>query len=907
MKKHKFNHMLAVVSTMALVAGSQTVYAQQATDKAVTSDKVEEIIITGFKASLQKAAEMKKESTSIVEVVTSEDIGKLPDKSIAEALMRLPGLATQRINGRPQVISIRGMDPDYSNTLMNGRQQASTGVNRAVQYDQYPAEFTNAAVVYKTPDATVLGQGVAGTIDMRTVRPLAFGKQAIVANVRYEQNSEAALNSAATNKGTKDTLSYIDQFNDNTIGVAIGLSHTDSPTQTKKFEAWGFASVDGNAVIGGVKPFVQSDLVKRDSVIGTLEYAPSETFSTSLDVFYSKFKEDNLFNGVEIPLQWNGGTQLQQGYKVTDGVVTEGTYTGTAGIVRNDATYTKSDLYAVAWNTKFAIGDAWSGDVDISTSSAESKALGLENYSGYMNTPDTLSFVTDSHGTRFTAHQLDYSDASKITITNPQGWGNAGLDPNEGGQKSFASHPHITDDLTQIRLSASHELDWGFISKVQLGINHDERSKFSTVAPEVLYAFADHSVSGALPAKTYTTDFSYMGLGNVLSYSPLAIINDSRMRSVEDVKPSVASRTWTVDESVNTAFIKFDIKSEVGSIPLTGNIGLQLVSSDQSSDGTSSTGNYGTFQAVAQHGEASFNNVLPSLNLSFAVTEKDFLKVGMARTLTRPRMDQMQASSSYELKVTSLHANESATLENSPWKASGGNTQLKPWVADSIDLSVEHYLDDNIGYFSIATFYKYLNSYVFNNKTVMDFSDFPADPSQPTPTFYQGWNTVPTNGTGGYIRGTEFSLSLTGEVISESLRDFGVVFNASRTTSNIEPLNTIPHTLPGLSDKVQGVQFYYEAHGFSARISENYRSSFNGETQGNLGGRSLRYFDGTRLLDAQIGYTFESGALDGLGITLQGYNLNSEPSVTRVGGKALQVVDYQTYGRSYALNLNYKF
>ncbi|MGV8834507.1 TonB-dependent receptor plug domain-containing protein, partial [Cellvibrio sp.] len=138
MKKLTFNHLLAMASTIGMIAGSQTVYAQQ------TTTETEEVIVTGFKASLEKSLEIKRASDSVVEAVSSEDIGKLPDKSITESLMRLPGLATQRVNGRAQVISVRGFSPGYNETLLNGRQQASTNAGRRVEFDQYPAEFASA-------------------------------------------------------------------------------------------------------------------------------------------------------------------------------------------------------------------------------------------------------------------------------------------------------------------------------------------------------------------------------------------------------------------------------------------------------------------------------------------------------------------------------------------------------------------------------------------------------------------------------------------------------------------------------------------------------------------------------------------------------------------------------------------
>jgi iron complex outermembrane receptor protein len=103
--------------------------------------------------------DLKKGSEMIVEAVSAEDIGKLPDLSITDSLARLPGLTAQRLNGRSQVISVRGLSPDFTTALLNGREQVTVGDNRGIEFDQYPSEMLSSVVVYKTPDASLIGQG----------------------------------------------------------------------------------------------------------------------------------------------------------------------------------------------------------------------------------------------------------------------------------------------------------------------------------------------------------------------------------------------------------------------------------------------------------------------------------------------------------------------------------------------------------------------------------------------------------------------------------------------------------------------------------------------------------------------------------------------------------------------------
>ena len=149
-----------------LVVTSGAAFAQ-----ASASTGLNTVTVVGIRKGIEDAISVKKNSDSIVESISAEDIGKLPDVSIGESIARLPGLAAQRVAGRAQVISVRGLSPDFATTLLNGREMVSTGDNRSVEFDQYPSELLSGVTVYKTPDAGLVGQGLSGTLDMQTVRP----------------------------------------------------------------------------------------------------------------------------------------------------------------------------------------------------------------------------------------------------------------------------------------------------------------------------------------------------------------------------------------------------------------------------------------------------------------------------------------------------------------------------------------------------------------------------------------------------------------------------------------------------------------------------------------------------------------------------------------------------------------
>jgi iron complex outermembrane receptor protein len=183
------------VTGAASAAATQPTSAGTPGDTATTQDQNAKnaIVITGFRAALRSATAKKKNSETVVESVTAEDIGKLPDNSIGESIARLPGVAAQRNNGQANIISIRGFGPDFSTTTLNGRQQTTTNDSRAVEFDQYPSEILAGVDVYKTAEADHTAGGLVGSIDMRTIRPLDYGKEIIAVGVRGAYTDQKLL------------------------------------------------------------------------------------------------------------------------------------------------------------------------------------------------------------------------------------------------------------------------------------------------------------------------------------------------------------------------------------------------------------------------------------------------------------------------------------------------------------------------------------------------------------------------------------------------------------------------------------------------------------------------------------------------------------------------------------------
>jgi iron complex outermembrane receptor protein len=384
------------------------------------------------------------------------------------------------------------------------------------------------------------------------------------------------------------------------------------------------------------------------------------------------------------------------------------------------------------------------------------------------------------------------------------------------------------------------------------------------------------------------------------------LVNSGLLDLVRNPNADVAAGNWEVTEKVSTAYVRANIDHNLFGLPLTGNVGMQFVYTDQQGQGFEAQQISQGVAAVAElTGGAEYLEILPSSNFILEVGDDMFARFAVARTLARPRMDDMRASRNFSFNAGNNNANATPT-QNSPWGGGGGNPELKPFIADVVDVSFEKYFANRKGYVSLAAFYKNLESYVYTRSVLFDFTGYPT--GGVTPVINEGVLTTPENGDGGWIKGLEFSVSAPFDIFHPALEGFGGVFSASQTDSEVQPdPANPPTTLPGLSETVMNGTLYYERYGFQARVSGRYRSDFLGEVAGFGNGRTLRSVAAETVVDAQVGYEFQSGPLEGLSILAQVNNLTDEPFKTFENGDERRTIDYQSYGRTFAVGMNYRF
>jgi TonB-dependent receptor len=884
-------------------------YAQTGTDApaADAPAPVASVIVSGIRRGIEGAISVKKDSSSIVEAISAEDIGKLPDVSIAESISRLPGLAAQRVAGRAQVISIRGLSPDFSTTLLNGREQVSTGDNRSVEFDQYPSELMSGVTVYKTPDAGLVGQGLSGTIDMQTVRPLNFSGRTVALNARGEKNSLGKIGNAK-DTGNRFSASYIDQFADRTIGIALGYAHLETPVldnETGLYEPWkrddraGLPT--GTFASDGIKAVAKSGRNERDGLMGVLQYRPNKQWTSIVDVYASRFKNEETSNQIEVNLGgWNGGYEPTVNYNpavVTGGTIAGGTINNVYPLVRGMYNKRKDDIRAVGWSNEVRL-DGWSLLADLNYSKAKRDELSLEN---------NLQISDAAGGYVLDSVKLLYGNGGFSQLTPGRNYNTPGslYVRNTIYGSGYGKTPSVEDELKGFKLVAniqsSGALEKAF-SSFDIGANYTERTK-NKHQPEgnINLKGAPTTISSDLFYQS--ADLGFAGAGSIPTWNVPAVVAKYMTFAPTDTEGYLIAKTWEVSEKVTTAFAKANIEAELSSdVSLRGNIGVQVQRTDQSSASRWYDNTTGAIKPI--NDGKKYNDVLPSMNLNFGLPNDQTVRVALAKQLARPRVDQLRSALDFGIDTTKREPG-----------ASGGNARLDPWRAKAFDVSYEKYFGKK-AYLAAGAFFKKLDTYIFTQTKSYDFTAYIPPgmigdgPQFPLHTAIGNY-TAAYNGKGGNLKGVELSGSMPLDLLHKSLDGFGVSASTTYTDSKIaieDPSGSIGQNipLPGLSKRTTNLTAYYEKNGFETRISQRKRSDFVGEIGNFSNDRALRYVVGENVIDFQVGYTFNSGSMKGLGVVLQVNNLRNAAYETYNGDRNQQL-EYQKYGRTVLAGVNYKF
>jgi iron complex outermembrane recepter protein len=902
------------------------------------------IVITGFRRSLQNSINIKRQERGTVEAVSAEEIGKLPDVSIAESIARLPGIAAQRVAGRAQIISIRGFSPDFTTTLLNGRQQASSGYNRAVEFDQYPSELMGSVVVYKTPDAGIAGQGLSGTVDLRTIRPLEYGKRAIALNLRGQYDEGGGRNKDFSKKGWRGSASYIDQNDSGTLGWMMSYAHLDAPGHTDHTKNWFYGDYGGGIqVLSGDEIRATNTHDIRDGVTGTLEWKPSDVVHSVLDLYYSRFKQKTTTRGAEwFSSAWvDGVTYSNQQTETRDGVTFDVAdhVTNVVPQLRWDDNDRVDHLFSAGLNNDFRLAEHTHVLADLSYSSNKRKDTDTEIFGGYSCCSAPLASdgrtptgrVFDSYDREIPANgflrdtnfNLDYADASQVSLGDRAAWNGYGSD---GHIKS----PHIKETLGQGDLTLRQDFEGSgigkFFSNAEVGLDYTHRHKHKTVTELDLFLKNGRLQSLIDPQfLTGPTSLGFSGDMDILGVQVTDLVNNGGYYDIVQLEDANHfDKAWDIKEDVLT----FKAKANIDSGDLHGNVGVQVVRQKQESTGLRINTAVSPIELLNVQEGATYTDILPSLNLYYDLDRRNRIRFALAKVMARPRMDDMRANLVPSYSGSICHVRQPPDLPCGPgvtvhpWSAGGGNPALEPWRAKELDVGYEWY-GGKASYASVHGFYMWLDNYIYNQILPVDFTGL-TPPLGEEQTLQKECNgctisnigglTAPANGQGGWIGGVEVSGGFEFERLSHVLDGFGVTGSVSYTDYKLKkdpvPGQGVPdRILPGFSKWVWDATGYYEKNGIQARVSYRSRSGFKGEVISLFTQPGFPLIGKDSQMDAQVGYTFQPGSrLDGLGIVLQVGNLLNSPYRTYYNVNGAQTLEtFEKYGRSWLLGASYHF
>ena len=948
--------------TMALLSAGvfsgNTIYAQ--TTEEETGKGLEVIEVKGFRGSLIQSLNTKRFSDTIVESVSADDLGSLPDVSIAEALARLPGVNAVRTGGQGGAINIRGLSGDFVFATMNGREQVSTSGSRSVEFQQYPSELITSAAVYKSPKASLIEGGVAGTIELQTASPLSLNEDSrFTVNLRGSYNDRASNVPDAQDLGHRLTLSYQQKNSDDTFGFALGYSRLYQPDVQEQFIGLQYFQTgndfngDGrnDAVSEGMELQHKGGEETRDGFLGALEWQPSEDVLVKADVFYSQFDSESFARGLRIKDfsdRADGGTggnaeiipsEVTNPIVVLDtligGTITTSDRNRWLTQVTNDNNTEEESILSSGINIAWTPNDDLDVAIDLAYSKATSDFANGVNWSLMAQNADADSpqLVDEQITYQLNATNIPNVIDLRNNYTNVNG-NNAVM------MSKYGTYPfEFEDESLAFKIDAKYTLDNAFISSVEAGARYAQRH-YRADRSVFEYGFDFDLTSNESPLRLTDDMVEIINFSGDFSHFPgyLSIDLDKALpawfdpQGIDYTPKKRWSNDWTmiqsgdVYEDVMAAYLQANIDTEMGDLPVTGNIGVRVVKTDQYAEGLQNVqgeaaagarciadevGVENCDYAIKRVGK-TYTDVLPSINLNFQLSDTDQLRIAAAKVMARPPINKLRAGigSWYDNDRRNNPEAEGPAVFNA-W----GDTSplLDPFYATQVDVSYEHYFAETDGAFVLAGFYKDIESFVEDLSIApYDFAgegfDIPVQIAETGQEVIGGrFNTAVNNENGGYIRGIEVAYTQTFSFLPAPFEGLGLSLNYSYTESEIETENisgtgnvTSTANLEGLAPHVFSAIVYYEYEDFETRISMRYVDDFVGDQI--AAEAQLVYYASETVVDYQASYQFSENLVGLFQVT----NLTDEPTRTYFGDEQLTGT-VQYFGRTAFAGINYQF
>lgn len=817
----------------------------------------QEIVVTGFRASLQSAQSRKRNADQVVDAIVAEDIGKLPDNSIAEAVQRIPGVQISRRNGEGRGVAIRGLT--QVKTLLNGREIFSD-TGRDLSLEEVPSEILAGVDVYKNPSAVLIEGGLGGVIDLKTRKPLDFTDP--VATVSLRMNHYDLIDRVRP----QFTGLIGDRFDTGIgeIGVMVGAAYLESAnrqdgTSVEPFlERYDFADFDGDGNFPGTKPPAAGadadDLVivpngggnnvftserKRISFNGMLQWKPSPSLEIYAEGIYNKydFKQDAYGYFANRPAS---GMSREPGTDITyspdnGNVVQSATFRNVSFTNNSVATDRFAETWQVAGGVNWTPTDRLEVKADIARTESNADA-----YDSSLRIGNSRFRTSEVPG----GPSLFIDTTTDIPTLLLTGVSN---DPSSYYYiDSNKNHERLEGSSTAAYAQMKLRFD-GPLQAIQFGARYADRGVFRQRGTVNFLPGAEAVPIGVLPGgltgMRYDEDFfGGTDIPNLtgLPIPPFGLARDTAAQCAafgatqcEPVFDPI--NTYNQSEKTYAIYGQADFDFDVGGLGIDGNIGGRWVRTKLGVVGFRSGGD-GTTVPIDQTN--SYESFLPSFNARARLTDNLFLRFAAAKQLTRP-------------SFADLSPNLTLSVGTQGLQGRAGNPDLKPLRSKSLDLSLEYYLSPE-AYVYAAGFYKKVDGFiqvVVNDDEPVNLPDYP--------TYTTARVSRPQNGDDGTIKGFEVGGQAFLDFLPGLLSGFGVQANYTFVDSKV-PGPVVGTTLPltGLSKHSANAVLFYEKGKFRARVAYNWRDDFLETAQGGGAGALPVFNKSFGTLDASIGYRF---------------------------------------------------
>lgn len=934
---------LPLLMTSPAFAQTAETQATAPADAQAVPPEEQAIVVTGLRETIQTSIRTKRDQTAIVDALSSTEIGNIPALSVGEAIQTITGATTHREKGGASEIALRGLGPFLSNSTFNGRDATNGSGDRAVNFNQFPSELINEIMIYKSQQADLVEGGVAGTIELGTLRPLAFNRRRIQGEIKvnYSRQQDNVLGDDGF--GWRGTVSYVDQFNlgrAGELGIAVGFQRNDTNNPEDTFAAsttWVACNatqtvLNNNcpqvtaAQVAAGTPFYLvpnaltyrqiSENDRRDAVFGAVQWRPDPSLDINLDFQYS----DRTFNEQRNDLNLSEG-QRAIANRVVDPAGFLTSYTGQSSIETVSTLLTRSEEYlGGGLNIQYEPTERLTLRADASYS--RTRRIETERSVRLRTDPrDIFGNVTPINNQRIPyTYELRDGFAPVITIDprfDVTNWSLFSDDTRIRRDENFREN-----EIVAGRLDAIYAFEGPLLRSLHAGVRYT-RQTYNDYDDRVEFNIENAAVERAanLACRVPFQQEDYLGevpgaIQRWATFDPLCLIEQHLGTADpgrnDDVR-SVASRDVT--EEVWAGYLMASYATdEDRPLPISGNVGVRVVNTSVTSNGLRSALDIvnnpdgsirlvesGDFDTVTI--ENATTRILPSFNLTFHLQQDLLLRLAAYRAMSRPAPSSLGAGRT----ITLESGNNFTSIEEAIREIrANGSPRLEPLMSWNLDASLEYYLNRD-SLFAGAVYYKRFNggfipvvtdeAFQIGGQSVTVPVIQTANSDQQsriyglelTLTHRFSWLPAPFDGLGARLSYNYANSNFENQDIR-----LGEILNPA--TGAVTPAIIPPANLSGYSEHVVSAQAYYQKGPLSLQAVYNYRSGYYQDFVG--GNNQLRFVRSNDTVDVRASYDIT----DNVSLRFEAVNIFDEPKVTDMPVQG-SIRQYHYYGARYFLGV----